>query len=75
MWENLLSDKKDSSEGKSSSSSSSEMKMDLNRVILIRADHLLNVTLTKTTLDLLERIQSMFDQAYEKGYSSTDDQQ
>jgi hypothetical protein len=51
------------------------MKMDLNRVILIRADHLLNVTLTKTTLDLLERIQSMFDQAYEKGYSSTDDQQ
>ena len=44
-------------------------------MILIRADHLLNLTLTKSTLDLFQRIQSMFSQAYQKGYSSTDDQE
>ena len=46
----------------------------LNKIILIRADHLLNLTLTQTTLDLIQRIQLMFNQAYQKGYSSTDDQ-
>jgi hypothetical protein len=54
-----------------------EKSMNLNpkKLILIRGEHLLNLTLTKTTLDLLQRLQIMFNQAYQHGISSDDDQQ
>ena len=52
-----------------------EMSMDPKKLILIHSEHLLNLTLTKTTLDLVQRLQIMFNEAYQKGSQSDDDQE
>ncbi|CAF4293937.1 unnamed protein product, partial [Rotaria sordida] len=72
----LLCDEKDSSSTeKSKETEGDKANMDIKKVIYIRAEHLLNITLTKTTLDLGQRIQTMFNEAYKKGSSSDDDQE
>ncbi|UJR24151.1 hypothetical protein I4U23_027117 [Adineta vaga] len=48
---------------------------EVKKLISIRAEHLLNVTLTKTTLDLVQRIQAMFNELYEKGIPSDIDEE
>jgi hypothetical protein len=63
---------------KSSSASEKKeggMKLDVKKVIYIRAEHLLNVTLTKTTLDLGQRLSVMFNDAYRKGSTSDNDEE
>ena len=52
-----------------------EKTTDVKKLIYIRAEHLLNITLTKTTLDLFQRIQTMFNDLYKKGTASDDDQE
>jgi hypothetical protein len=49
------------------------MKFNANKLILIHSEDLLNLTLTKTTVDLLQRLQIMFNEAYQKSSSSSDD--
>jgi len=51
------------------------MKFDVKQVISIRADNLLNITLTKTTLDLVLRLQKIFNHVYQKGKVSDDNQE
>jgi hypothetical protein len=51
------------------------INFDIKKLISIRGEHLLNITLTKTTLDLVQRLQNMFNEAYQHGISSDDDQQ
>ncbi|CAF4353574.1 unnamed protein product, partial [Rotaria sordida] len=56
----LLHDENDSSSTeKSKETQSTGANLDVKKVIFIRAEHLLNITLTKTTLDLGQRIQTM----------------
>jgi hypothetical protein len=40
---------------------------------LIRADQLLNLTITKTGLDLVQRLSALFNNVYNKRLPSTDD--
>lgn len=54
---------------------SSNSSFETKKLILIRAEHLLNLTLTKTTIDLIQRLQKMFNDAYQKGLQSDEDQQ
>ncbi|CAF1173038.1 unnamed protein product [Adineta ricciae] len=65
----LLEDEKDSNVKENRNES--EMK----KLISIRAEYLLNVTLTKTTLDLFQRISTMFNELYEKNLPSDIDEQ
>lgn len=51
------------------------MKFDVKRVISIHAEHLLKITLTKTTLDLVLHLQEIFKHVYEKGKTSDDDKE
>jgi len=63
----LLRDNKDSSSsGKSKEKEDIRINIDVKKVISIRTEHLLNISLTKTTLDLGQRIQIMFNSAYKK---------
>ncbi|CAF1065734.1 unnamed protein product [Adineta steineri] len=59
----LLEDEKSSPKGDG-------MSLNIKKVISIRADHLLNLTLTKTSLDLSQRLQTMFNDAYKNNSSS-----
>lgn len=54
---------------------SSKSNFNAKKLILIRAEHLLNLTLTKTTIDLIQRLQKMFNDAYQKGSQSDEDKQ
>ena len=71
----MLNDEKDSSSSSESKEKEGGFNFDLKKVIFIRAEHLLNITLTKSTLDLGQRIQKLFNDAYKNGSSSDDDQQ
>jgi hypothetical protein len=51
------------------------VNFDIKKVMHIHADHLLNVTLTKSTLDLVQHVQKMFNEAYQKNDSTSDDDQ
>ncbi|CAF3837772.1 unnamed protein product, partial [Rotaria sp. Silwood1] len=72
----LLRDEKNSSSPEKSKEIEGDgANIDVKKVISIRAEHLLNITLTKTTLDLGQCIQTMFNETYKKGSSSDDDQE
>lgn len=43
------------------------------QIMFIRADQLLNITITKTGLDLAQRLSALFDDVYNKRLSLTDD--
>ena len=43
------------------------------QIIFIRADQLLNLTITKTGLDLLQRLSTLFNDVYNKRLPSSDD--
>lgn len=43
------------------------------QIIFIRADQLLNLTITKTGLDLVQRLSTMFNNVYNKRLPSMDD--
>ena len=43
------------------------------QIIVIRADQLLNLTITKTGLDLVQRLSTLFNDVYNKRLPSTDD--
>lgn len=62
---------------KSEEKSESRLSSEVKKLISIEADHLLNVTLTKSTLDLFQRISTMFNDAYRKDdlISDIDDEQ
>jgi hypothetical protein len=44
--------------------------LEIKKVIFIRADHLLNVTVTKTSVVLGQRLLTMFEEAYNKDLST-----
>jgi hypothetical protein len=71
----LLDDDKSSSATEKAEKKEGGMKLDVKKVIYIRAEHLLNVTLTKTTLDLGQRLLVIFNDAYKKGSTSDDDEE
>jgi len=71
----LNDDEKDSLSEAKSSLKEGGINFDANKLIYIRAEHLLNLTLTKTTLDLALRLQTMFNEAYQKGESSDSDEE
>ncbi|CAF4198469.1 unnamed protein product, partial [Rotaria sordida] len=63
---------------KSSSDSDQQQKeekksLDAKQAISIRADHLLNITVTKTILSLTQRLSKMFEEAYNQDLSSNED--
>ena len=43
------------------------------QMIFVRADQLLNVTITKTGLDLIQRLSVLFNDVYNKRLPATDD--
>lgn len=43
------------------------------QIIFIRADQLLNLTITKTGLDLVQRLSTLFNDVYNKRLPSSDD--
>ncbi len=43
------------------------------QIIFIRADQLLNLTITKTGLDLVQRLSALFNNVYNKRLPSIDD--
>lgn len=43
------------------------------QIIFIRADQLLNITITKTGLDLLQRLSALFNDVYNKRLPFADD--
>lgn len=43
------------------------------QIIFIRADQLLNITITKTGLDLVQRLSTLFSEVYNKRLTFTDD--
>ena len=43
------------------------------QIIFIRADQLLNITITKTGLDLVQRLSALFNDVYNKRLPPTDD--
>ena len=47
----------------------------VKKLISIGSEHLLNVTLTKSTIHLFEQIQTMFNESYQHNSSSDDDLQ
>ena len=47
--------------------------MDAKQIIHVRADHLLNLTVTKTMLSLGQRLSTMFEDAYNKKMPSKED--
>ncbi len=50
------------------------MNLDVKKLICIRGEDLLNLTLTKTSVDLGQRLSSMFNSAYLKGLPSDSDE-
>lgn len=52
----------------------SGMNLDVKKLICIRGEDLLNLTLTKTSVDLGQRLSSMFNSAYLKGLPSDSDE-
>ncbi|CAF0900458.1 unnamed protein product [Adineta steineri] len=69
----LTDDKK--SESKEKSEGGSGISLDMKKVICIRGEHLLNLTLTKTTLDLCQRLSTMFNEIYKQGLPSDIDEE
>jgi hypothetical protein len=43
------------------------------QIILVRADQLLNITMTKTGLDLIQRLSALFNDVYNKRLPPSDD--
>ncbi len=48
--------------------------MDAKQVIHVRADHLLNITVTKTMLGIAQRLSSMLKEAFDQEVSSNEDE-
>jgi hypothetical protein len=45
----------------------------IKQVITVRADQLLNITITKSGLDLVQRLSALFNDVYNKRLPPTDD--
>jgi hypothetical protein len=50
-----------------------EISLNAKNKIHIRAEHLLSIILTKTSIDLIQRLSTMFTDAYKKKLSTRDD--
>ncbi|CAF3740023.1 unnamed protein product, partial [Rotaria sordida] len=62
----LLDDPKSSSDSDQQQQKEEKKSLDAKQVIYIRADHLLNLTVTKTMLGLAQRLSTMFEEAYNR---------
>jgi hypothetical protein len=49
------------------------MSSNTKQIINVRADQLLNITITKTGLDLVQRLSALFNDVYNKRLPPTDD--
>ncbi|CAF3870792.1 unnamed protein product [Adineta steineri] len=70
----LLDDPKSFSDNNKQQKQEEKLSLDAKQVIFIRAEHLLNLTVTKSMLDITQRLSGILDQAYnQKSHGNSDE--